>query len=48
MEAFRLSAETLDGDRETAVDVVDWDGVRRDLAIVLGYCCDEGEELLGG
>lgn len=28
--------------------MVDWDGVRRDLAIALGYCCDEGEEVGGG
>ena len=30
------------------MDVVDWEGVRRDLAIVSGYCCDEGEEAGGG
>ena len=28
--------------------MVDWEGVRRDLAIVLGYCCEEGEEGGGG
>lgn len=33
---------------ECDVDVVDWEGVRRDLAIALGYCWDEGEELGGG
>ena len=27
---------------------MDWEGVRRDLAIVSGYCCDEGEEVDGG
>lgn len=33
---------------ECDVDVVDWEGVRRALAIALGYCCDEGEEVGGG
>lgn len=31
------------------VDVVDWEGVRRDLAMELGYCCDAGgEDEVGG
>lgn len=33
---------------ECDVDVVDWEGVRRDFATVSGYCCDEGEEMRGG
>ena len=30
------------------MDVVDWEGVRCDLAMVSGYCCDVGEEADGG
>ena len=33
---------------ECDVDVVDWEGVRRDLAMMSGYCCDEGEDEGGG
>ena len=33
---------------ECDVDVVDWEGVRRDWAMGLGYCCAEGEEVAGG
>lgn len=56
VEAFRLrTEETLEGVRdggwlvfECDVDVVDWEGVRRDFAMVSGYCWDEGEEMRGG
>ena len=29
---------------EWDVDVVDWEGVRRDLTTESGYCCEAGEE----
>lgn len=50
MEALRLSTEeTVEGVREgmwpvVAVETVDCEAVRRDLAIGFGYCCDEGDE----